>query len=107
LIWPAGHVPSSTLTRWPSLNWPAAGSLDRGCAAIAGNSATGSGLGGGDVELDQNYATTYDLPGYTGAPEDTSAVESFLIGNNDGSGTPTAVATVSGSGGGFAGVTGC
>ena len=77
------------------------------CAAIAGNSATGSGLGGGDVELDQNYATTYDLPGYTGAPEDTSAVESFLIGNNDGSGTPTAVATVSGSGGGFAGVTGC
>jgi hypothetical protein len=44
------------------------------------------------------------LPGYTGGTGDTSAVESFLIGNNDGSG---AVATVSGSGGGFVGVTGC
>ena len=67
------------------------------CAAITGNQ-------GADIQLDQNDATTIKLPGYTGGPEDAAAVESFLIGSNDGSG---AVATASGSGGGFVGVTGC
>ena len=76
------------------------------CAAITGNSIAGSGRagqGGADVELDQDDATTIDLPGYGGGPGDASAVESFLQGGNDGNGTPTAVATASGSGGGFTG----
>jgi large repetitive protein len=86
------------------------------CAVITGNSIAGSGQagqagqagkGGADIELDQNDAWTINLPGYTGGPGDVSAVESFLAGNNDGDGTPTAVAAVSGSGGGFAGLTGC
>jgi VCBS repeat-containing protein len=87
------------------------GDVETVCAAITGNSIAGSGrasyLGGADVELDQNDATTIQLPGYTGGSGDVSAVESFLAGGNDGDGTPTAVATVSGNGGGFAGVTGC
>ena len=65
------------------------------------NSITGSDPG---IELDQDVATTIELPSYTGGHEDADAVESFLIGNNDGGG---AVATVSGIGGGFVGVTGC
>ncbi len=73
------------------------------CAAITGNSGSAqAGQGGADVELGDDR-TTIELPGYTGAANDTSAVESFLIGNNDGSGTPTAVA----SGSGFVGATGC
>jgi VCBS repeat-containing protein len=77
------------------------------CAVITGNSVAGSGQGEAGIELDQNYAYTIDLPGYTGGADDVSAVESFLTGNNDGDGTPTAIATVSGSGGGFAGVSSC
>lgn len=75
------------------------------CAVITGNSIAGSGPA--DIELDQNDAYTINLPGYTGGPDDVSAVESFLAGNNDGDGTPTAVATVSGSGGGFVGASNC
>jgi hypothetical protein len=77
------------------------------CAAITGNSIAGSGQGGADIELDQNDATTIKLPGYTGGSRNTGAVESFLQGGNDGDGTPTAIATVSGSGGGFVGATNC
>ena len=77
------------------------------CAVITGNSIAGSGHGEADIQLDQNDAYTINLPGYTGGPGDVSAVESFLAGNNDGDGTPTAIATVSGSGGGFADATGC
>jgi hypothetical protein len=77
------------------------------CAVITGNSIGGSGQGETDIQLDQNDAWTINLPGYTGGPGDASAVESFLAGNNDGDGTPTAVATVSGSGGGFVGASGC
>jgi hypothetical protein len=78
------------------------------CAAITGNSIAGSSRAGrADVGLSQNDGTTIELPGYTGPAGDTSAVESFLIGNNDASGTPTALATVSGNGGGFADASGC
>jgi hypothetical protein len=83
------------------------------CAVITGNSIAGSGQagqagqGGADIQLDQNDAYTINLPGYTGGPGDVSAVESFLAGNNDGDGTPTAIAGVSGTGGGFAGATSC
>jgi VCBS repeat-containing protein len=78
------------------------------CAAITGNTVTGSaGQGAADIELAQDATSTISLPGYTGAPDDTGAVESFLQGGNDGDGTPTAIATVSGSGGGFVGATNC
>ncbi len=80
------------------------------CAAINGNSVAGAaqaGQAGADIELDQNDATTFEVPGYTGAAGDTSAVESFLAGGNYGDGKPTANATVSGSGGGFVGVSSC
>jgi hypothetical protein len=70
------------------------------CAVITGNSIA-------DIELDQNDAYTIQLPGYTGGPGDVGAVESFLAGNNDGGGAPTAVAAVSGSGGGFVGASSC
>jgi VCBS repeat-containing protein len=80
------------------------------CAAISGNSLKGSaqaGQGGADIELDQEFNTTMELPGYTGAAQNTSAVQSFLAGNNTGNGTPSVIATTSGSGGGFTGGTSC
>jgi large repetitive protein len=100
---------------WGIYGWDGTAVIGRGggggaggtvCAVITGNSIAGSGQpsqGGADIQLDQNDAYTISLPGYTAGPGDVSAVESFLAGNNDGDGTPTAVATVSGSGGGFAG----
>ena len=101
-----------TNSNWGIHGQDGAQTTDHGtvCAAITGNSISGSGQegqGGTDIELDQNDVTTIKLPGYTGGAGDTGAVESFLAGGNDGDGTPTAVATVSGGGGGFAGVTGC
>jgi len=82
------------------------------CAAITSNSLTGSAAanqGGADIELDQNDATTVKLPGYTGGASDTSAVQTFLQANNTPSvGTaPSAIASASGSGGGFTGGTSC
>jgi VCBS repeat-containing protein len=97
---------------WGILGEDGAQSSDNGtvCAAITGNSVKGSaaaGQGGADIELDQNFATTVKLPGYTGGSSSTSAVQTFLQGNNAGNGTPSAIATVSGSGGGFTGSPGC
>ena len=99
---------------WGILGEDGALTTDNGlvCAAISGNSITGSaaaGQGGADVELDQNAATTFDLAGYTGGTGNTSAVQTFLQGSNTpGGGTaPSAIALVSGSGGGFVGVTSC
>lgn len=82
------------------------------CAAISGNSMTGSaqaGQGGADFELDQDFATTLELPGYAGGTSDTNAVVSFVQGNNTPTmGTaPSGIATVGGSGGGFTGGTSC
>jgi hypothetical protein len=69
------------------------------CAAITGNS------GAVGIDLDQNGTSTIKLPGYTGGPGDTSAVESYLRGKNSISGAVDA--TASGSGGGFTGGSGC
>ena len=69
------------------------------CAAITRNS------GAIGIDLDQNGTSTIKLPGYTGGAEDTSAVESYLRGENSISGAIDA--TVSGSGGGFTGGSGC
>jgi hypothetical protein len=85
------------------------------CADISGNSMTGSAptpANGGisDFELDQEFNTTIELPGYTG-PANTSAtpaaVTSFVQGNNNASGTPSGTVTNSGTGGGFTGGSGC
>jgi hypothetical protein len=78
------------------------------CAAISGNSMTGSGQasqGGADFELDQTGNTTYELPGYTGGSGDTNGVVSFVQGSNGG--TPSGIATVGGSGSGFTGGSSC
>jgi VCBS repeat-containing protein len=67
------------------------------CAAITDTTGTGG------INLAQNDTSTIKLPGYTGSPEDTSAVVSFLESRN----SVPATATVSGSGGGFTGGSGC
>ena len=97
---------------WGLLGQAGAESGDAGkvCAAISGNSMTGSaaaGQGGADFELDQEFSSTIELPGYTGGAGDTNAVVTFVQGNNNSSGTPSGIATVSGSGGGFTGGSGC
>ena len=80
------------------------------CAAITGNSMTGSAptpANGGlsDFELDQMFGTTIELPGYTGANNNDDAVVSFVQGQNTPSGgtAPSGTVTnnVSGGGGGF------
>ena len=84
----------------------ASGDAGRVCAAISGNSMTGSaqaGQGGADFELDQEFNTTIDLPGYSGGTQNTNAVVSFVQGANNSSGAPAGIATTSGSGGGFTG----
>jgi VCBS repeat-containing protein len=101
-----------TFGSWGVLGEAGAESGDNGtvCAAITGNSMTGSaqpGQGGADFELDQEFSATIRLPGYTGSSQDTNAVVSFVQGGNISGGTPSGIATVSGSGGGFTGGGGC
>jgi large repetitive protein len=101
-----------TFGSWGLLGESGAETGDNGlvCADISGNSLMGSaqaGQGGADIELDQEFGTTFQLPGYTGGDESASAVASFVAGNNTGNGTPSVIATVSGSGGGFTGGGAC
>jgi hypothetical protein len=86
----------------------------RVCAAISGNSMTGSApsaaQGGiADFVLLQKISSTIELPGYTGANNNNSAVVSFVQNNNISGGTPSGLASnnVSGGGGGFVGGTSC
>jgi large repetitive protein len=65
------------------------------CAVITGNS------GAGRIYLDNG--STIELPGYTGGPDDTGAVASYLEGRN----SVPATAMVYGSGGGFTGGSDC
>jgi hypothetical protein len=67
------------------------------CAAITGNS------GAGGIHLAMSDTSTFELPGYTGSPDDTGAVASYLESRN----SMPATAMVSGSGGGFTGGSGC
>jgi hypothetical protein len=101
-----------TFGSWGLLGEAGATTGDAGtvCAAISGNSMKGSAQpnqGGADFELDQGFNTTIELPGYTGGSQNTSAVVSFVQANNTGNGTPSGIATTSGSGGGFTGGTSC
>jgi VCBS repeat-containing protein len=101
-----------TFGSWGLLGEAGAQTGDAGnvCAAISGNSMKGSaqaGQGGADFELDQEFSSTIKLPGYTGGSQATSAVVTFVQGNNTGNGTPSGIATASGSGGGFTGGSSC
>jgi hypothetical protein len=101
-----------TFGSWGLLGEAGAQPGDNGtvCADISGDSIKGSAQsaqGGADFELDQEFASTIELPGYAGTSQDTNAVVSFVQGNNTGDGTPSGIATTSGSGGGFAGATSC
>ncbi|HEY2442132.1 MAG TPA: hypothetical protein VGI31_03270, partial [Streptosporangiaceae bacterium] len=101
-----------TFGTWGVLGEAGAETGDNGtvCAAITGNSMTGSaqpGQGGADFELDQEFSATIRLPGYTGGSQDTGAVVSFVQGGNISGGTPSGFASASGSGGGFVGGAAC
>jgi VCBS repeat-containing protein len=97
---------------WGILGEAGAETGDNGtaCVAMSGNSIKGSaqaGQGGADFEFDQEFSSTIELPGYTGGSQNTNAVVSFLQGQNTGNGTPSGIATISGSGGGFTNVASC
>jgi hypothetical protein len=76
------------------------------CAAVTGNTVAGSGPGADtDIRLRQRFGTTIRLPGYAGANNDSSAVNSFVVGNNAGSDVSSAHNV--GVGGGFVGGAAC
>ena len=76
---------------------------------LSGNDVTGEGNaanGDADIRLRQRFGTTIKLPGYAGANNNTTAVNTFVAANNDPAGAtpaPTVSSAVSGSGGGFIG----
>ena len=101
-----------TFGSWGLLGQAGAETGDNGtvCAAISGNSMTGSaqaGQGGADFEVDQEFNSTVELPGYSGGSQNTNAVVSFIQGNNISGGTPSGIATTSGTGGGFTDAASC
>jgi large repetitive protein len=58
------------------------------------NSLTNSGgATSTDIVVNQQAQSTFILPGYTGANDDTTAVANYLTARNDGNGTPDATAT--------------
>lgn len=77
------------------------------CVAVSGNAAAGSGPDvNTDIRLRQRFNTTIQLPGYSGANSDTTAVNVFVAGNNAGTDV-NSVHNVGGGGGGFVGGAGC
>jgi hypothetical protein len=76
------------------------------CAAITGNTVINGGLGTADIRLRQRFSTTIRLPGYAGANNDATAVNSFVSGNNGGA-EVTSINNVGGGGGGFVGGASC
>jgi hypothetical protein len=79
------------------------------CAVISGNSIATGGADGVpatgvnvDVRLRQRQSTTIRLPGYSGSPTDTAAVQAFVAANNPG-GTAVLAQVNSPPGGGFTG----
>lgn len=76
------------------------------CVDIQSNNLVGSGSAfDPDFNLRQRHSTTIRLPGYLGTSSDTTAVVTFVQGQN--TGLPTGTATVSGSGSGFQGGSAC
>jgi VCBS repeat-containing protein len=77
------------------------------CVALTGNSVAGSGPGvDTDIRLRQRFNTTIRLPGYGGANNDTTAVNSFVAGSNAGADVSSAH-NVGAGGGGFVGGAPC
>jgi len=85
------------------------GDTFQACARITGNSIDTSGADASpatgvnvDVRLRQRQATTIRLPGYVGASNDNSAVQSFVAANNS-AGTSVLAQNTVPTGGGFIG----
>ena len=76
------------------------------CAVITGNTVTNAGLATADIRLRQRFNTTIRLPGYAGAASDTTAVNSFVAGNNPGA-EVTSIHNVGGGGFGYVGGAAC
>ena len=76
------------------------------CAAVTGNTVTNAGLATADIRLRQRFNTTIRLPGYAGASSDTTAVNSFVAGNNGGA-EVTSIHNVGGGGFGYVGGAAC
>jgi hypothetical protein len=76
------------------------------CIHINGNDVSGSSANGGtEIRARQRFGTTVRLPGYGGANNDTTAVNTFISGQNSGA-TTSSVVNVPG-GGGFIGGAAC
>jgi len=53
------------------------------CVFFSGNDVAGTGSGGAtDVRLRQRFDTRVNMPGYTGAPNDSAAIISYIQGLN-------------------------
>lgn len=80
------------------------GDTYQACAVITGNALTTSGVNNGDIDvrLRQRQSTTIRLPGYGGSAADTTAVQTYVDGNNGGGNTVLASVN-SPPGGGFTG----
>jgi hypothetical protein len=76
------------------------------CAAITGNTVTNAGLATADIRLRQRFNTTIRLPGYAGGASDTTAVNTFVAGNNGGA-EVTSIHNVGGGGFGYIGGAAC
>ena len=74
------------------------------CATITGNTATNSGGSLTGIRVRHRDASTFRLPGYGGTQYDTTAVQTFVSGNNSGT---AASASTSSTGGGFVGGAAC
>jgi hypothetical protein len=97
-----GTVPGDTYQACGLIGGAGALANSLSTSGADGVPATG---GGQDIRLRQRQSTTIRLPGYGGANNDNSAVQSFVAGNNGGDGVPSVIAsnTVSTGGGGFTG----
>ena len=66
-----------------------------GAGAEANKVSTGDPANFNDINLVPNGNTTVGLPGYGGGPDDTAAVQTYLINRNSGDGVPTAFVATS------------
>ena len=76
------------------------------CLAMTGNTLANGPFVLDDFRVRQRFDTTFRLPGYGGAADDTAAVVAFIAGNNPVS-TGSATTAFPTSGAGFVGGAGC
>ncbi|NYD28982.1 Ig-like domain-containing protein [Nocardioides kongjuensis] len=83
------------------------------CADIRTNDVAASGFDQAglastyDIRVRQRQATTIQLPGYTGAAGDTTAVQTFLVADNPTGGPTAAASSTFPTGAGFVNVASC